>query len=120
MKLKNVFLGIFASTLLLASCSNDDAVEKDVPLGTYDNGVLVLNEGNFGTPNASVTYISNDFNVLTQNIFGIENNDKKLGDVAQSISFSDACMHVFISTASASVSACSLDSTFSSSAFFVL
>ena len=54
MKLKNVFLGIFASTLLLASCSNDDAVEKDVPLGTYDNGVLVLNEGNFGTPNASV------------------------------------------------------------------
>ena len=89
MKLKNVFLGIFASTLLLASCSNDDAVEKDVPLGTYDNGVLVLNEGNFGTPNASVTYISNDFNVLTQNIFGIENNDKKLGDVAQSLSFSE-------------------------------
>ena len=89
MKLKNVFLGIFASTLLLASCSNDDAVEKDVPLCTYDNGVLVLNEGNFGTPNASVTYISNDFNVLTQNIFGIENNDKKLGDVAQSLSFSE-------------------------------
>ena len=87
MKFKNVFLGIFASALLLASCSNDDAIEKDVPLGAYDNGVLVLNEGNFGTPNASVSYISNDFNVLN-NIFGLENSDKKMGDVGQSMSFS--------------------------------
>ncbi|UFH46253.1 hypothetical protein LNP27_14175 [Flavobacterium galactosidilyticum] len=89
MKFKNVFLGIFASALLLASCSNDDTIDTNVPLGNYDKGVLVLNEGNFGKPNASVTYISNDFNVLTQNIFGIENNDKKLGDVAQSLSFYD-------------------------------
>ena len=88
MKFKNVFLGIFASALLLASCSNDDATDNNVPLGAYDNGVLVLNEGNFGTPNASVSYISNDFTVVN-NIFGIENSDKKLGDVAQSLSFSD-------------------------------
>ena len=88
MKFKNVFLGIFASALLLASCSNDDAIEKDVPLGAYDNGILVLNEGNFGTPNASVSYIANDFTAVN-NIFGLENNDKKMGDVAQSISFSD-------------------------------
>ena len=75
MKLKNVFLGIFAGTLLLASCSNDDKIEKDVPSGAYDNGILVLNEGNFGTPNASVSYIANDFTVVN-NIFGIENSDK--------------------------------------------
>ena len=86
MKFKNVFLGIFASALLLASCSNDDAIEKDVPLGAYDNGILVLNEGNFGTPNASVSYISNDFSVVND-LFGIENSNKKMGDVAQSMSF---------------------------------
>ena len=89
MKFKNVFLGIFASALLLASCTNDDKIEKDVPLGTYDNGILVINEGNFGTPNASISYISNDFSVLVQNVFGIENADKKLGDVGQSLSFSE-------------------------------
>ena len=88
MKFKNVFLGIFASALLLASCSNDDAIEKDVPLGAYDNGILVLNEGNFGTPNASVSYISNDFSVVND-LFVIENSNKKMGDVGQSISFSD-------------------------------
>ena len=88
MKFKNVFLGIFASALLLASCSNDDAIEKDVPLGAYDNGILVLNEGNYGTPNASVSYIANDFTTVN-NIFGLENSDKKMGDVGQSISFSD-------------------------------
>ena len=86
MKFKNVFLGIFASALLLASCSNDDAIEKDVPLGTYDNGILVLNEGNFGTPNASVSYVSNDLSVVND-LFGIENSNKKMGDVAQSMSF---------------------------------
>ena len=88
MKFKNVFLGIFASALLFASCSNDDTTDTNVPLGAYDKGVLVLNEGNFGTPNASVSYISNDF-IAVNNIFGIENSDKKLGDVAQSMSFSD-------------------------------
>ena len=88
MKFKNVFLGIFASALLFTSCSNDDTIDTNVPLGAYDNGVLVLNEGNFGTPNASVSYISTDFTAVN-NIFGIENSDKKLGDVAQSISFSD-------------------------------
>ena len=95
MKLKNVFLGIFAGTLLLASCSNDDKIEKDVPSGAYDNGILVLNEGNFGTPNASVSYIANDFTVVN-NIFGIENSDKKMGDVGQSMSFSDDKAYIVV------------------------
>ncbi|NGY38501.1 hypothetical protein FQU23_013385 [Flavobacterium sp. XN-5] len=87
MKLNNVFFGIFASALLLASCSNDDSNEKDSPLGAYDNGVIILNEGNFGTPNASVSYISNDLTVFMQDVFGTENSAKVLGDVAQSLSF---------------------------------
>jgi hypothetical protein len=87
MKLNNVFFGIFASALLLASCSNDDSTEKDSPLGAYDNGVIILNEGNFGTPNASVSFISNDLTVFMQDVFGTENSAKVLGDVAQSLSF---------------------------------
>ncbi|WP_413999077.1 YncE family protein [Flavobacterium sp. W1B] len=87
MKLNNVFFGIFASALLLASCSNDDAIDKDVPLGAYDNGVVILNEGNFGTPNASVSYISNDLTIFMEDVFGTENPGEVLGDVAQSLSF---------------------------------
>lgn len=87
MKLKNLYLGIIASAFLFASCSNDDSNENDTPLGAYDNGILILNEGNFGRPNASVSYLSNDFTTLQNNIFGLVNPTKVLGDVGQSISF---------------------------------
>lgn len=88
MKLKNLYLGIIASAFLFASCSNDDSAENDTPLGAYDNGVLILNEGNFGTPNASVSYISNDLATFQNDIFKLVNTPTVLGDVAQSMSFS--------------------------------
>jgi len=88
MKLKNLYLGIIASAFLFASCSNDDD-NNDAPLGAYDNGVLILNEGNFGTPNASVSFVSNDFNTFQNDIFKLVNTPMILGDVAQSMSFSN-------------------------------
>lgn len=89
MKLKNLYLGIIASAFLFASCSNDDDNNNDAPLGVYDNGVLILNEGNFGTPNASVSYISNDLATFQNDIFKLVNTPAVLGDVAQSLSFKD-------------------------------
>lgn len=88
MKLKNLYLGIIASAFLFASCSNDDD-NNDAPLGAYDNGVLILNEGNFGTPNASVSFVSNDLNTFQNDIFKLVNTPMVLGDVAQSMSFSN-------------------------------
>ncbi len=89
MKLKNLYLGIIASTFLFASCSNDDNTEIDTPLGAYDNGVFITNEGNFGTPNASVSFISNDLLTFQNDLFALVNPSKVLGDVAQSMSFAD-------------------------------
>ena len=88
MKLKNLYLGIIASAFLFASCSNDDN-NNDAPLGAYDNGVLILNEGNFGTPNGSVSYISNDLATFQNDIFKLVNTPTVLGDVAQSMTFSN-------------------------------
>lgn len=89
MKFKNLYLGLIASAFLFASCSSDDNTIIDTPLGAYDNGILILNEGNFGNPNASVSYISNDLMTSQNNIFSVVNPTKVLGDVAQSLSFSD-------------------------------
>lgn len=90
MKLKNLYLGIIASAFLFASCSNDDDdSNNDVPLGAYDNGVLILNEGNFGTPNGSVSYVSNDLATFQNDIFKLVNTPMVLGDVAQSMTFSN-------------------------------
>lgn len=90
MKLKNLYLGIIASAFLFASCSNDDDKNNDVPLGAYDNGVLILNEGNFGKPTtSSVSYLSNDLATFQNDIFKLVNTSIVLGDVAQSLSFKD-------------------------------
>jgi YVTN family beta-propeller protein len=89
MKLKNLYLGLIAAAFLFTSCSNDDDSKNDVPLGAYDNGVFILNEGNFGTPNASVSYLSNDLVTFQNDIFSVVNTPTVLGDVAQSMSFSD-------------------------------
>ncbi len=77
-------------TLLLlyftfASCSKSEDIVIEAPLEAYDNGVFMLNEGNFMTPNASVSFLSNDFQDFQVSIFPAVNPGKELGDVAQSM-----------------------------------
>ncbi|MEW5675162.1 T9SS type A sorting domain-containing protein [Flavobacterium enshiense] len=53
---------------------------------SYLDGIFVLNEGNMGSNAASVSFISAN-NQVTNNIYGISNNNNPLGDVGQSIGF---------------------------------
>lgn len=89
MKFKNLYLGIIASAFLFASCSDNDDNDNDVSLGAYDNGVLILNEGNFQSANASLSYVSNDLATFQNDIFKVVNAPATLGDVAQSLCFND-------------------------------
>ncbi len=85
MKITKLLALAFAFTLLFTtSCSNDD---DNVSETYYGNGFLLSNEGNFGKPNADVTYISSDLNMKQDNIFSANNGDSNLGDVLQMISF---------------------------------
>ena len=73
--------------LAFSSCSDSD---DSIPLikGDFENGYFISNEGNFGSPNAAVTFIANDLTQVTQDVFsGV--NSTTLGDVLQSISFDD-------------------------------
>ncbi len=82
MKLTRFFLAAISATFLFASCDNDD--DNDAPLGTYDNGVLVLNEGGLGT----VSYISSDLTTIQHDIFTLVNGDDlDIGAYAQSMFF---------------------------------
>ncbi len=70
------------ATVFLTSCSSDDST--DAPLGSYDNGVLVLNEGGLGT----ITFLSNDLSTLQQDVFTVVNGTtQNLGQFTQSIFF---------------------------------
>lgn len=93
MKLKNVLLAAFALPLLLVSCSDDDSA--DVPSGAYDNGVLILNQGNFLSGNASISFQSGDFGV-ENNIFSAVNTGASLGDVAQDMGFYNQYAYIVV------------------------
>ena len=72
--------------ILFTSCSSDDS-PVITSKGSFEAGILVAHEGNFSQGNASVSYVSNDFNTVTNNIYTTVNNVQALGDVLQSMSF---------------------------------
>lgn len=53
---------------------------------SYLDGIFILNEGNFGSNSASVSFIDKEDQVVN-NIFATANNNAQLGDVAQSMGF---------------------------------
>ncbi|HLA56974.1 MAG TPA: hypothetical protein VK623_12790 [Flavobacterium sp.] len=82
MKINKLFLAALAGGLFFASCDSND--DNEAPLGSYDNGFLVLNEGGTG----EVTYISNDLQTVQQDVFNVVNGDAHdLGTYTQSIFF---------------------------------
>jgi hypothetical protein len=85
MKFSKLFL-VVCSVFLVVSCSNnDDVPQTNVPLGAYEKGFLVLNEGN--QVEGTVTYVSNDLTTVTQDIYGLQNKKDGLGGYIQSIFF---------------------------------
>lgn len=79
---------LFLTTIVLASCSNDDdTVIPVLPLGDYENGILVTNEGPFGTGTGTVSFISEDFSTIEHTIFN-NVNSSDLGNIVQSMGFS--------------------------------
>ncbi|SFG92308.1 YncE family protein [Pontibacter chinhatensis] len=92
MKKLNFFRSfLLAATLALTSVgftSCDD--NNDGPSGVYaEDGVFVLNEGNFEHTNASISYYNKSTQQVQNNIFSKENADRPLGDVVQDMHIYD-------------------------------
>lgn len=69
MKLKQL---LWASALISVSFACSDSGEEK-PLGKYDNGILIMNEGNFGTNDGEVFHLNPTTEELLPNIFEAEN-----------------------------------------------
>ncbi len=87
MKITNL-VGAVALGLFIISCEKDDNVVKLEPLGDYEKGILVSNEGPFNNGTGTVSYISKDLATTEDAIFN-KVNDADLGNVVQSIGFHD-------------------------------
>lgn len=88
MKLHKLFLTAIAGSLLLVSCSDDDSTPQIPASGEYQNGLFILNEGNFGGGNSEVSFLSYNME-LENNIFAGVNPSMELGDTGQSIGFNN-------------------------------
>ncbi len=95
MKLLKRISYVLIATLILASCSKDDNVTVEEPLGDYENGFFVTNEGPFGTGTGTVSFISNDFTEVDHTIFNNVNNSD-LGNIVQSMGFSEDNAYIVV------------------------
>ena len=97
------FLLIASIAFTIVSCSDD---ANDPIYDTFENGLFVVNEGNFGTSNASISFI--DKNDITYNKIYENRNDLPL-DQAQSITIIDEKAYIVVSNSNKVVVANSKD-----------
>lgn len=84
--INKLFLAVVAVGVLFVSCS-DDNDSAQTPLGDYENGFFVLNEGNSNPSTASVTFIGTN-GTIEQNVFGNVNPGQTgMGSYLQSMFF---------------------------------
>lgn len=82
----------FAILLSFSSCKKE---EPTTLIGEFQNAVFIVNEGNFTSGNASLTYFNHKTSELEQQVFYRKNNTP-LGDVANSISFDENSIYIVI------------------------
>ena len=94
-------ISILAIALVVLSCKKDNnfgpQYSEDAPtqIEKVLNGVLVLNEGNFGFGNSSLSVIDFKTQQIQNKVFEGA-NQKKLGDVAQSILVVDSLAFIAV------------------------
>jgi hypothetical protein len=82
MKFNNCLVPVFILALvILHACKNN----KDTVSGIYEHGVVIINEGTYGSGNGSISYYNPSTDSLYNDIFELANN-RPLGDVVQSFS----------------------------------
>jgi hypothetical protein len=72
----------FLILLLLTACEDPGS---DLFPSRYDEGVFVVNEGNYNAGNASLTYFRRSDARSFNGVYALENNNLPLGDVAHSM-----------------------------------
>ncbi len=85
MNTKQLVLALAAGFFFVA-CENDDNTSGSLPLGDYENGILITNEGPFSNGTGTVSFISDDQMITDNEVYNKVNN-ADLGNVVQSMAF---------------------------------
>jgi len=87
----------FLSTLLLSivflnSCTSDD--DPEIPLGDYERGFFITNEGPFQTGSGTITFVGDD-GIVSQNIYKTVNNED-LGNIVNSMTIGSEKAYIVV------------------------
>lgn len=83
------------TALLFVACSKDDDNPTEYVPAAFEKGILVTNEGPFSNGSGNITYISNDYATVAQNIFKSVNG-YDLGNIVQSMGFQDENAYIVV------------------------
>ena len=95
MKMMNKILFVIMTALLFISCSNDDDTPQEYIPAAFEKGILITNEGPFGNGSGNITFVSEDYSTVTQNIYRTVNGTE-LGNIVQSMGFQDANAYIVV------------------------
>ena len=92
------YFSLLALIFLLNSCSDDEdccVIPPGEDKEAFEEGIFVLNEGNFGSGNSTVSFIDEETGEVQSQIFNSVNGTS-LGDTAQSIYLSEELAFVIL------------------------
>ncbi len=78
------YLLIISLAMLWAGCEKDQETPDPIPTEPREQGVFILNEGNFMAGNASLSYLDTQSGQMLHELF-LQANNEALGDVLQSM-----------------------------------
>lgn len=90
--MKKLIPALLVATLFFVSCDQSEFEEGP---GKYGEGAFVLNEGTYGSSNASVSFISFGEDSIYNDIFYAENN-RPVGDVLQSMAIKENLAYLVV------------------------
>lgn len=91
-----IILGLLCLSHFLSSCESDPySSDGQIPEFIFE-GALIINEGNFGIGNASLSYYDANRDIIYNNVFENANNGAKLGDVANSAYLKDSLAYIVV------------------------
>ena len=85
---------LLASVLAAACSGSDDGVEEEV-FSSSAEGVFILNEGNYNSGNATLSYYNPAAKTVQNGVFQ-RANGRKLGDTGQSIIIWDGVAYIAV------------------------
>lgn len=94
--MKKIIFMAFTALLFTACNSEDDNVQSEYIPAAFAKGIFITNEGPFNNGSGNITYISEDYSTVAQNIYR-NVNGTELGNIVQSMGFNDDNAYIVVS-----------------------